>query len=240
MDDWPNTNTPQDRDDSPTAPEESSPDSLTYPENPDAPEIPPEGADIPETAPEKEAPLTAGEKLAKRAIRAERAVREYQFAALRILILLVVLWVLFFKIIGFIRMPSDEMYPRIDAGDMVLYYRLDTDVRAQDVIVINKATPDSAVPKLYVLRVVAVSGDTVEITDNDRVKINGSTMVESNIFYPTPRYEGFTEYPLTLGEGECFVLADSRSGGSDSRYFGPVKREEILGSVITIMRRNNL
>ena len=48
MDDWPNTNTPQDRDDSPTAPEESSPDSLTYPENPDAPEIPPEGADIPE------------------------------------------------------------------------------------------------------------------------------------------------------------------------------------------------
>ncbi|MBQ6207780.1 MAG: S26 family signal peptidase, partial [Oscillospiraceae bacterium] len=35
-------------------------------------------------------------------------------------------------------------------------------------------------------------------------------------------------------------LADSRNGGSDSRYFGPVRRDEILGTVITILRRNNL
>jgi signal peptidase I len=47
-------------------------------------------------------------------------------------------------------------------------------------------------------------------------------------------------YPVTLGPGECFVLADKRDEGADSRFFGPVKREEIQGSVITIMRRNNL
>ena len=48
------------------------------------------------------------------------------------------------------------------------------------------------------------------------------------------------EYPLTLEEGECFALADSRNGGTDSRFFGPVLNSEILGTVITIVRRNAL
>ena len=63
---------------------------------------------------------------------------------------------------------------------------------------------------------------------------------EPDIYYSTPRYEQFSDYPLTLGQGQCFVLADSRGDGVDSRYFGPVEADEILGTVITIARRNNL
>ena len=40
--------------------------------------------------------------------------------------------------------------------------------------------------------------------------------------------------------GEVFVLADFRNGGADSRFFGPVKEQEILGTVITLVRRNHL
>lgn len=65
-------------------------------------------------------------------------------------------------------------------------------------------------------------------------------MIEPNIYYTTPRYEGYTEYPLTLKEGQCFVLADYREGGTDSRYFGTVEENEILGTVISVLRRNNL
>ena len=83
-------------------------------------------------------------------------------------------------------------------------------------------------------------GDTVEITDTGRVVVNGNTMIESNIFSHTEPYEGFIEYPITLQPGECFVLADLRNGGADSRFFGPVSEDEILGTVITIARRNNL
>lgn len=178
--------------------------------------------------------------LTKKIKRSERSVKSYQFLLLRILILIVVLWVLFFQIVGITTCPTGDMYPRIDAGDLVLYYRLDKDVKAQDIILIEKATPDSATPEQLVLRVVAVAGDTVEITDDEHLIINGNAMIESNIFYPTPRYEGFVEYPLTLGEGQCFVLADSRNGGKDSRYFGVVEQSEILGTVITVARRNNL
>ena len=137
-------------------------------------------------------------------------------------------------------MPMEEMYPRIDAGDLVMYYRLDKDVKAQDVIAIEKETPERNGKQLYILRVVAVAGDTVEVTEDQQLMINGNAMVETNIFYPTPRYEDFIDYPLTLEEGQCFVLADNRNGGTDSRYFGPVDKKEILGTVITIIRRNNL
>jgi len=179
-------------------------------------------------------------KLRRKIRRSERAVRSYQGFLLRLAVFVLVLWVLFFQIVGVIICPTADMHPRIDSGDMVLYYRLDKDVRAQDVIVLEKVTAEIPTPQRYVLRVVAVAGDTVDITDTERLVVNGNTMIEPDIFYPTLPYEGYTTFPLTLGAGECFVLADSRNGGADSRYFGVVRTEEILGTVITIVRRNNL
>ena len=181
------------------------------------------------------------EKIGKGLARSERSVRRYQFLILRLLILAAVLWILFFKIVGLTHMPNGDMYPRIDAGDLVLFYRLDKDVRAQDVVVIEKETPGSGSEKqLFIERVIAVGGDTVEITDAGRVIVNGNAVLESNIFYRTAPYEGYVTYPLTLERDECFVLADMRDGGADSRYFGPVSAEELRGTVITILRRNNL
>lgn len=184
--------------------------------------------------------VSSTEKVLKKIRRAERDVKGYQFLLLRLAIFLLVLWVLFFVIIGVMRMPSPDMYPRIDSGDLVLYYRLDKDVRAQDVIVIEKEVPTLSGKQLMILRVVAVAGDTVEISEGDRLIVNGNTMIETNIFYGTPRFESQVDFPLTLQEGECFVLADSRQNGTDSRFFGPVQKDEILGTVITIIRRNNL
>ena len=166
--------------------------------------------------------------------------RDYQYFLLRLIILLVLLWVLFFKLIGVIRMPTGDMYPRIDAGDLVMFYRLDTNPSAQDVVALRRTVPTLSGEQTMVLRVVAVAGDTVEVTETGFLKINGNVMDERNIFYPTPRYEDYVEYPLTLEEGECFALADSRNGGTDSRFFGPVLNSEILGTVITIVRRNAL
>ena len=180
------------------------------------------------------------EQLKKKLKRSERSVRDYQYFLLRLIILLLLLWVLFFKLIGVIRMPTGDMYPRIDAGDLVMFYRLDTNPSAQDVIALRRTVPTLSGEQTMVLRVVAVAGDTVEVTETGFLKINGNVMDERNIFYPTPRYENYVEYPLTLEEGECFALADSRNGGTDSRFFGPVLNSEILGTVITIVRRNAL
>ncbi len=180
-------------------------------------------------------------KTMKKLKNSEKSVKHYQFFIIRLIIILIVLWVLFFKVVGITKMPNGDMFPRIDQGDFILFYRLEKNFKAQDVVVIEKVTPDSNGKKqIFVCRVVAVAGDTVEITDNQRLIVNGDTMIESNIFYQTPRYEGFTEYPITLKEGEIFVLADMRNGGHDSRYFGPITKDDIIGTVITILRRNGI
>lgn len=277
----------------------------------------------PEPTPEEKAAAELAAKKARKLKARRRRRKALRGLLLRTLVLLVVLYLLFFQLIGVTTMPSGDMYPRIDSGDLLLFYRLDKDARAQDIIVFEKdraalqeyAEPENADPtpapqtsapsatdpasaaqtagqptaapqatsqvpdsvqhltpaqivqdnslmgkinrfvynaevklglrrpdgkQTFVCRVVAVAGDTVEVTDDGRLIVNGNTMIESNIFSQTTPYLGFTQYPLTLHAGECFVMADLRNGGADSRFFGPVTTEEILGTVITIVRRNNL
>jgi len=179
-------------------------------------------------------------ELRKKIDKKEKGVKRYQYFILRLAIFLLVIWILFFQVVGVARVPNGDMYPRLDAGDMILYYRLDKDVKAQDVVIFRKATPDSDNPQTFVGRVVAVAGDTVEITDGGSLIVNGNYVSEPNIFYSTMPYEGFVEYPITLVPNQCFVLVDSRNGGTDSRYFGPVQKSELAGTVITVLRRNNL
>lgn len=148
-----------------------------------------------------------------------------------LIILLAILWALFTFAIGIKMVPNDDMNPRLNAGDIMLYYKVDKQVNAQDVIVLKKNKTE------YVGRVVAKGGDTVEITKEGNLIVNGNMVVESNIYTATPPYEGFVEYPVELASDECFVLSDKRQGGEDSRYYGPVKTKEVRGTVIGLYRR---
>lgn len=204
----------------------------------------------------------------KRAKRRRRRIRALRAFLLRTFSLMLVLYVLFFHVVGLTTARTGDMYPRIDAGDLILFYRLDDRWKAQDVVVLDKAVnsdytavtvaprekvwwrkaldwlgvPDPEEPPTtrFICRVVAGPGDTVEVTDSQRLVINGNAMIESGIFYTTGAYAGYTEYPVRLGEDQYFVMADFRNGGVDSRFFGPVSGKEIRGTVITIVRRNNL
>lgn len=148
--------------------------------------------------------------------------------------LFIILWITFAFILGIKMAPNDDMKPRISAGDILVYYRIAKTPTVQEVVVLKKNKTD------YIGRVIAKSGDTVEITKEASLIVNGNMVVEDNIYFSTPYYEGFTEYPLTLKEDEYFVLADKREGGEDSRYYGPVNKKEIKGTVIGQFRRNGI
>ena len=200
----------------------------------------------------------------KRHRRRMRALRSFLF---RLLALVLVVYVLLFHIVGLAMMPNGDMSPRLDAGDLLLFYRLENNIKAQDVVVIDKASgegqpsadtaaepgffrkvlnwigfkdPDAPPTRRYVCRVVAREGDIVDVTEEQGLIVNGNAVIESNIFHQTRPYEDRVEYPLKLEAGQYFVMADLRNGGMDSRYFGPVSKEEIQGVVITLLRRNNL
>ncbi len=210
-------------------------------------------------------PLTAEEKRKRRRRRRWRAFRAFLF---RLFALALVIYVLVFHIVGITTMPNGDMYPRVDSGDLVLFYRLDETFKYQNIVVIDKAVdgngpvimenqpeksfirktldflgfkdPDMPETTRFICRVVAGPGDTVDFPEGERLTVNGNALVESNIFYTTQVYEGYENYPITLKENEYFVMSDYRRGGVDSRFFGPVTADEIKGTVITIMRRNNL
>lgn len=152
----------------------------------------------------------------------------------RLISLAALLWFLLTFVFGITPMENDDMKPRISAGDLMLYYRLEDTWHVDDVIVLKKEG------KKYTGRIVAKGGDTVEITEDARLVINGSYVSESDIYYSTPRYESDVIYPVVLAEDELFILCDYRQGAKDSRYFGAVNLNEIKGKVITVIRRSGL
>lgn len=152
----------------------------------------------------------------------------------RLAAMIVLVWVLFGFIFGITPMKNDDMMPRISAGDLMLYYRLEQNYHAQDIIVFEKDG------KQITGRIVAQSGDSVEITDEAQLMINGSMVLENEIYYSTPKYESQVTYPLQMGTDQFFILCDYREGAKDSRYFGPVNRDEVKGKVITVIRRSGL
>ncbi len=44
-------------------------------------------------------------------------------------------------------------------------------------------------------------------------------------------YTNAGEYSYTLAEDEYFICGDNRNNSTDSRYFGPVKKQDIMGKV---------
>lgn len=163
-----------------------------------------------------------------------RKLRYGRAFVMELLSVLIILYILVGVIFGIAAAPNDDMYPVAAAGDLVIYYRFDKDVRSQDIIVFKTNGAER------VGRVIAKSGDKVDITDEGTVKVNDNTIIEPNIHAATYRFEGYVDYPVNLENGQCFVLCDVRNGTEDSRYFGAVSKNSIKGTVITVIRRNKL
>ena len=153
----------------------------------------------------------------------------------KLLLIILVLWLLFTFIFGFFVVYNDDMFPKMVPSDLLIYYRLDRDFYVGDVVVVGKNDAN------YALRIVASGGDTVDISEEGQLIVNNSYQAESNIFYPTGQYdqtESQVTFPMKLKENEVFVLGDMRKGAKDSRYFGPVEKNEIKGKVFTLLRRS--
>jgi len=91
----------------------------------------------------------------------------------------------------------------------------------------------------YVKRVIGLPGETVDVHDG-AVWINGSKLQEN---YTLGRTEAPTQYQLTVPYGglpykipeNCyFVMGDNRENSLDSRFWGCVPRNDILGTPVII------
>jgi signal peptidase I len=75
----------------------------------------------------------------------------------------------------------------------------------------------------YIKRVIGLTGDSIHVRDG-KVFINGEPLVEPYIAGPS-RYDG----DYTVGEGELFVMGDNRSNSLDSRNWGNLPLDHVIG-----------
>lgn len=125
------------------------------------------------------------------------------------------------------RVTGDSMRPSFEPGEWLLVsrraYHRATPTRGELVIV--RDPRDLA--RLYLKRVVGLPGEEVRLFEG-MLYINGSYLPEPYLG-GLPAYLGLEENVWKLGEGEYFVMGDDRAHSTDSRHFGPVRRELIVG-----------
>ncbi len=87
-----------------------------------------------------------------------------------------------------------------------------------------------------VKRVIAVEGQTVDITNDGDVYVDGEKLDEPYI-NGAKTYKGEQTYPLEVPEGYVFVLGDHRSVSLDSRYkdVGLIDERNIIGKAQCII-----
>jgi signal peptidase I len=152
------------------------------------------------------------------------------------------------------RIPSPSMVPTLEVGQRVLVNRIGNnfgDPKVGEILVFHppkgaesdtcgdpdagrgteRACDKPTAQKLdtnYIKRVVAGPGDTIAI-ENGHVILNGKRQDESFINECGVGGDCTFMDPVTVPAGHWFMMGDNRGESDDSRFWGPIPRDWIIG-----------
>ena len=147
-----------------------------------------------------------------------------EFLPYFIIILVVVLIKLF--VVSPIRVNGASMNPTLNDKDIMLLdeisYRF-FDVERFDIVVVKEED------EYLIKRVIGLPGEVVEYK-NDKLYIDGKYVKEDF------KHKETFDFSTTLGKDEYFIMGDNRTNSTDSRVFGPISRDKIMGKTsLTIL-----
>ena len=144
--------------------------------------------------------------------------------------------------------PSESMVPTLDIGDRIVVQKIFWswhDIRQGDIVVFARPPHDTQCtgPESddLVKRVIALPGQTI-YSAGGKVYVNGRQLPES--YLPTPDPLGrpipnaSAQHPYRVPAGDFYVLGDNRAVSCDSRYWGPVQGDTIVGKVVLLLWRH--
>ena len=120
-----------------------------------------------------------------------------------------------------VRVDGDSMKNTLKNGDILLLYKLSS-INRFDIIVLDEEKDNEKIIK----RVIGMPGETVAIKKG-KIYINDKVIDDEYAYGETSDYN-----KVTLKDDEYFILGDNRLISKDSRYFGPIKDNEIKGKIV--------
>ncbi len=151
------------------------------------------------------------------------------------IIVLIAFFVRFYLVQPFV-VEGSSMEPNFHNGEYLLVdkvsYRIGEPKRG-DVIVLH---PPSAPQLNYIKRIIALPGEQIDIR-NGQIFVNQAQIDEPYIpnEQTLVRNQQAANLSQKLGSNEYFVLGDNRDHSSDSREWGMVPRENIIGRAMLVV-----
>ena len=138
---------------------------------------------------------------------------------------------LYLFVAQFHKVSGSSMFPTMHSGDYLITekvsYKLGDPKRGQ-IIVLKNPRDES---QDFIKRIIAIPGATIRVSNNN-VYLNGQPLKEDYLPPGTPSRAGafLTDgTQITVMSNQYFVFGDNREHSSDSREWGPVTKEEIVG-----------
>ena len=125
---------------------------------------------------------------------------------------------------------GESMSPTFHTGNRVILngaYRFGSPERG-DIVVFQ---PPYQAEEPYIKRVIGLPGDQISI-HGGTVFLNGVVLAEGYISDDPTGCFHILWCDLIVPEGQVYVLGDNRGNSSDSRVFGPVDIDRIIGGVM--------
>ena len=124
---------------------------------------------------------------------------------------------------------GDSMYPTLSNRDMLITSDLFYSPKQGDIVIFEHSSYSSSLVK----RVIATEGQTVEIDAGGRVYVDSEMLPEAyaNISGVYDPYHTAVHFPYTVPKDHVFVMGDNRNKSEDSRWFGAINEQQILGKV---------
>lgn len=157
-----------------------------------------------------------------------RDIKEFIKDSLKYLIVVATVFFIALFVVSFEQVIGPSMKGTLDAGDVTivnkLVYKFRT-IKRNEIVSINQKD------KIMVKRVIGLPGEHIEYKDN-KLYVNGSLVLENNISVETKDFKLEDIGYETIPKDMYFVLGDNRTNSSDSREFGLVKKDEIIGKIV--------